>query len=478
MIQNKLLLIFLVIISSFQTKAQDANYWQSDYGPGGFLTPGAVVSYNKDSGVMFYNPALLAYANKSAASISGNIYQYQSTKIKDGIGTGLDLKTSGGSVIPLMASNVISLKLKKPFTIAYALINSPIMNYSVTQRKDTKQNVLNDSYSPGSEVFVGQYAEQNVLNETKGLLSIGFKVAPKFAAGITLEGQIRKQNYQFGYSSRALANDTLPVHMLVNVQENYQVSYLHVGMRFKAGFSYDPSDNHHFGLMVSSPLLRIAGSGTLQSDLIVNNLKLDTSITDYLLANTRQTGLKSKYKLPLSIAFGYTLSLERWQIYVSAEYFNKVKDYNIITPTDDNFLRIDTSLNLGGSQLIRLKDVHKSLINYSIGISHPLSDRVTGYISARTDFNYADTKLYGDNDGYPSNISDWNDYHFQIGANITKRKFNLRGGLLFTYGTTNKYMQYVNFDNPSELNVLSGVPHTTKASHFIAGFMLSYIHNL
>ena len=477
MLRVKVILILLTIYS-IHANAQDANYWQSDFCPGGFLSPGAVVSYNKDSGVLFYNPALLAYANKSAASISGNIYQYQSTKIKDAIGAGLDLKTSGGSVIPLMASNVIALKLRKPITIAYALINSPVMNYSVTQRKDTKQNVLNDSYSPGNEVFIGQYAEQNSLNVTKGLLSVGFKVAPKIAAGITIEGQIRKQDYAFAYSARALANDTLPSHMLVNVQESYLADYLNVGMRFRAGFSYEISENHHLGLTISSPLLRLAGSGSLQSDLIVNNLKMDSSFTDYLLANTRQTGLKAKYKMPLSIALGYTLDVNDWQIYLSAEYFTKVNDYNILTPNNSGFFRIDSGLNVSDPQLIRLKDVHKSLVNYSIGISHPINPRVMGYVAFRTDFNYADTKLYGDDGGYPSNISDWSDYHFQIGANVARRKFNLRGGLLLTYGSTNKYMQYVNFDNANESNLLSGVPHMTKATHFVAGLMLSYVHNL
>ncbi|MBS1948287.1 MAG: hypothetical protein JST47_11015 [Bacteroidetes bacterium] len=469
------LLTFLCIS---RTNAQDANYWLSGYGPGGFLAPGAVVSNNKDSGVMFYNPALLAYANRSAASISGNIYQFQSTKIKDGIGTGLDLKSAGGSIVPLMASNVIALKLKRPFTIAYALINTPVINYQVTQRKDTKQNVLDDSYSPGPEVFIGQYTQQNIINETKGLFSVGFKIAPKFAAGITLEGQIRRQTYFLNYSSRALANDTMPIHMLVNVQESYQVAYTHLGMRFKAGFSYDPSEKHHFGLLISSPLLHIWGRGILLSDLIVNNLKIDTGFTDYLLANTRQTGLKTKYKLPLSISFGYILDLNQWQLYVSAEYFTKIKGYNILTPANADFIRVDSGLNLGSSDLIRFKDVHKSLLNYSFGICHHFNPVLTGYFSARTDFNYADKKLYPDDDGYVSNISNWNDYHFGVGVNIGKRKFNLRTGLLLTYGVTNKYPQYINYDNPSETNVLSGVPHDTKASHFVIGWMLSYIHNL
>lgn len=72
-------------------------------------------------------------------------------------GPGLDLKSSGGNVIPQIVSNTITLKMKKPFTIAYALVHEPIMSFTGTQRKDARQNVLNDSYSPGAETFVGQY---------------------------------------------------------------------------------------------------------------------------------------------------------------------------------------------------------------------------------------------------------------------------------------------------------------------------------
>ena len=53
--------------------AQDANYWTTGYNPGGFLTPGAVIAHNRDSGVLFYNPALLAYERKNSASISGDV---------------------------------------------------------------------------------------------------------------------------------------------------------------------------------------------------------------------------------------------------------------------------------------------------------------------------------------------------------------------------------------------------------------------
>ncbi len=54
----------------------------------------------------------------------------------------------------------------------------------------------------------------------------------------------------------------------------------------------------------------------------------------------------------------------------------------------------------------------------------------------------------------------------------------MRIGLLFSHGATNKYPQEINFDAPSENNFLPGNTESVKATHFSAGVMLSYIHNL
>jgi hypothetical protein len=54
-------LIFLIAnVIVLGAHAQDANYWTSNYGVGGYLNPGATIANNGDSGVLFYNPALLA----------------------------------------------------------------------------------------------------------------------------------------------------------------------------------------------------------------------------------------------------------------------------------------------------------------------------------------------------------------------------------------------------------------------------------
>jgi hypothetical protein len=475
----KIPITFLCLVLFLQgVKAQDANYWSSSYNPAGFLTPGAVIAFNRDSGVMFLNPALLAYSNKSSASISGSIYQYGNIKIKNGVGTGLDLKSTSASIIPQMISATISLKGKHPFTVGYALTHNPVMSYQATQQRDARFNVLDDSYSPGNEIILGQYKGLNSINETSGIISGGFKISDHFALGISAEGQLRKQSLNSDFSSRALFNissNSISLPPVANAEESYLASYFHAGIRFKAGLSYDV-DRSHLGLTVSSPLLHVAGNASILSDDVANNIGSGSSALN-LLANTRQDKLKSTYKMPLSIGFGYACDYKNGQIYFAAEYFNKVNEYNLITPRDESFIRGDVP-DLSTSSSLKLKDVRKSVFNFGVGASYLLQPDVNGFLSLHTDFNYADNALYKNDDGHAYNTAYYNIYHCQLGANLKKRKFNFRTGLLLSYGTTNKYMQYVNFDNPNENNTLAGDPINTKASQFSVGLVLSYIHNL
>ena len=472
------LLIFLLSATS-PCRAQDANYWSSNYGPGGFLTPGATLSNNRDSGLFFFNPALLGYSTHSSAAVSGTIYQYRATNIRNGVGQGLDLKSSGGSVIPQMVSSNISLKLKgRPVTIAYALIHEPTMSFQTTQRRDARFQVLSDAYSPGPEYFLGQYAQSNNIDLTTGVLSVGTLLTPKLAVGFSIEGNIRKQVYNGSYSARALINagtDTL-FRPIASSEETYQVNYTHFGLRFKGGIAYDIDEQNHIGLTISSPMVHLGGSGTLVSDNQVNNLHLDTLFNFYLLASTRQTGLTPRYKMPVSFALGYTWHADKMELYFSSEYFFRIKTYNIITPRNDYFIRPDTANNAATSDLLKFVDGRTAIFNLAAGMSYNFTPVVTGYFGVRTDFTY----YSADNlkDGNQSMISQWDQYHSQIGVNVKRRKFNLRAGLLLTYGHTNKYEQPVNFDNPNEENLLLGDAHATKAGVWSAGLLLSYLHNL
>jgi hypothetical protein len=102
----------------------------------------------------------------------------------------------------------------------------------------------------------------------------------------------------------------------------------------------------------------------------------------------------------------------------------------------------------------------------------------TAYLFVRTDFTYYDANKFSDDLGYLANTATWNQYHLQVSANLKKRKFNLRTGLILTYGSANNFEQAVSYDNAHEQNLILGLPHKTKANHILVGLMLSFVHNL
>jgi len=129
---------------------KESNYWSSAYGPGGFFVPGATIAQNGDSGVLFYNPALLAYNKKNASNISGSVYNYNLLKVTNGAGQGLDLRHQFTNIMPVIASNTIYLKLKKPISIAYAILYTPVFQFNASQRRNEQVNVFYDPYNPGN----------------------------------------------------------------------------------------------------------------------------------------------------------------------------------------------------------------------------------------------------------------------------------------------------------------------------------------
>lgn len=478
------LICFLTAFPHARLFAQDANYWHSSFGPGGLLTPGATIVNDRDSGLYYYNPALTALHPKNSVSISTSLYQLNSYNIRDGVGAGENLKSSGLQIIPVMVSGNIFFKGKKTITLGYSLVHDPVSNYKVTQRQDKKMNVLDDSYSPGDEDFVGQYTAHNNVSNTLGSGSLGIKLNDNWAIGIIAEAQLRSQDYLEQYSSRALINSTDTQNLLpmTNVESSYQISYWNVGLQFKFGTSYE-NGPHHLGLLISTPRVNVKGNATITNDLIINDLHPvpGTALLLNVLGNGRQTGLPVLYKDPFSIALGYGLDFGQGGIFVTGEYFAKVGRYNIVSPQNTTFVRPSTEANNSlTNELMQFNEQRKSVTNFSIGIKRELTPVLVGYASLRTDFNYDDNGVTVNSEfnGHHPNITNWNTYHGQFGFNVRRRKGNLHAGLLLSYGATNSFVQPLYFDTPNEDNQLQGNIRTTTAKYFSAGLLLGYIFNL
>ncbi|QJB37415.1 hypothetical protein HF324_05930 [Chitinophaga oryzae] len=479
MLQNRtwrsglLCLIFLPLTRLAQ--AQDANYWSGNFGAGGFFSPGAVVANNKDSGVLFYNPALQPLSGKNAISVSGMIYQVESINIKNGAGTGKNLHSLISASVPQMLTGTVKVGRRKPVFLAYALTHNAVINYNVTQQQDARMNVLNDSYSPGPEYYLGQYNLQNITRDASALISTGFRLDRHWAIGFMAEGQSRSQHYSENFLSRALVNSNQPTLPITSNEGKYQVDYTHFGFKLRAGLSYE-TGKHHLGLLLSSPLIHAWGRGRLLSDNAISNVHFIVDEPLNLLASTRQTKLDTRYKTPLSVAAGYAYDYSKGQFYVAAEYFLKVKEYTILAPTSDLFVRPDTGNSIiRASELLKMREARKAVFNVAVGVSYRIKPQLTGFCSLRTDFNYGE-RTY--TDGTAPNTATWDNYYCQLGVNIKRSKYNLRTGLFLGYGRTGSYEQFINFDHPQENNLLTGERGMVPASRMTAAVMVAFIHNL
>lgn len=469
------------LLLAMYVRAQDAQYWQNGYQPGGLITPGAVIASDNDSGFFYYNPAIMALHPKTSVTASANIYQYRSLKVKNGVGTGLDLRGRSMRIVPQLVSGTILLNRNNGLSVGYALVTQPLMNFQTTQRQDKQMNVLNDSYSPGNEFYVGQYAAHNHSSRTMASLAAAVKVSERLAIGFTAEGQLYNQDFAESYSSRALINvDTdFITQPVTSVQSSYEITYWHVGLRLKAGLAYE-AGRHHFGLLLSSPLIGIRGRAILNSDLLISNLiQPGTAYTLNALANGRQAALPVSYKMPLSIALGYTYDYGRGQLYAAAEHYLNLNTYNIITPRNESFIRPDTGSNNQATQeLLQFREERSSVTNFALGFSYAVQKSTMLYLSLSTDLTFVpDDRSDPDYRGQDPYTLSWNAYNVQLGGSFRRQRFHMRAGLLLSYGQNSRYLRPVDFDHPSDENFMLGNPVRTTARFFSAGLMLSYIHN-
>lgn len=471
------IIIFTSLVPAM-LRGQDTHYWGSHYGTAGFFLPGSVVAYNGDSSVLFYNPALLVHSNGPRISANANIYYLEKINRQNGAGTNRDLRSSTSGSLPQLISGNFRLKGKPGVNIAYGIISNNPIDFQATQRRDEAFNVLNDSYSPGNEFYVGQFIEQNTVKDFTGLAGIGFSITHRLSAGFYIEGTNRKQKYEINYLSRVLVNPPASdTFSLVSTDFDYFVSYSHQSIKLKAGFAWD-GENDHLGLLIQTPNWGVGGTGTIVADEVINNMPIGSTVRLSLLANTRQQDLKVKWKNPLSIALGYTRQLHKTILYGAVEYFARVKAYNIITPRPEAFIRPDTgNTNQSTQVLLQLRDARRAVWNVGVGGSCQLKEKMTVYFAFRTDNSYRSNKLLTDEDGIVPDISTWNIWHWQAGLNLKKAKYNMRVGLYLSHGHDKNYTQAINFDNPSESNFLLGDAQTYPAKYFSTGLMLSYLHN-
>jgi hypothetical protein len=106
----KFFFIPLLLISCYNSIAQDTHYWALQFGTRSSLMGGAVVGRVKDNSAIFYNPACLSFIDTSSITINADLYQLEKTKIENALGNQKDFNNNNFKNLPFLISGLIPTK--------------------------------------------------------------------------------------------------------------------------------------------------------------------------------------------------------------------------------------------------------------------------------------------------------------------------------------------------------------------------------
>ncbi len=484
----RLVTTILLLFIFGQSIGQDTHYWTYRYGTRAVLMGGSAVGGLEDNSSVIYNPALLSLVKSTSVSINSNVYQVVNITVKDGAGAGQDVTSNQFSAVPVTVSGLIKKKKISRWTLGYAIIVPTEFTFKASAREEGLKDIdqlLNGVQSPGPEDYVGQFSINTRLSENQGAFAVAFKINDHWSIGLTNQFIYRSHNYAKNELSRMVLNNAGTT--LVSTSESQSIEYANLRYVPKIGFAY-ASGNWSVGLAINLPSLNITGSGTIARDVAANNLNIQTDFTKAripfnLAVNDRQTKLSTTYKSPLSISAGFAYKSDKTIIAASAEWFDNVALYNIMSPVGDPFKR-PASVTVDSQKFLELNASNKSVTNFAIGIEHELNEKVSISTGFRTNNSFYDrvfddritdrNKKNVNNNPLNLDISSWNMYHVVIGGTFKKERKDLSIGINFSWADEGAIKQFANFEKPTEQTFLLGQRVSTTASMFAYGIVLGY----
>mgnify|MGYP006283677113 CR=1 FL=1 len=448
---------FLLLFLSVEGLGQDNHYWSQQFGARASARSGAFVAGVDNNSAVFYNPAAIAFIEQASLSVNATLYKAQRTFIRNGIGDDLNLRSMSYNYYPQLISGMIKMKKQSKFSFAYILMT----RHTSDIRFNTRLNELYDAVPSveGMENFIGAFEYSNSFSEQWGGLGMAYRISESVSVGITPFVSYRYQAYRFSVYSRAIP--VVDSSYYVGSFNNYDdILFVNWKMILKAGLNIR-KENWSFGLTFTSPSINLYGDCDVQREVSVNNLGLGDpgGSTFNFLAIDRQPYLPIHMKSPWSVAFGMEHHKDATRIELSGEYFSRLKPYKMIKAEALPFVyptQIFDEINLGELEFLSVYNYADPVFNIALAVEHQINPKLTYIGSFSTDFSmHRDDESFEE---YAMSGGDWNLYHFASGISVTREKSRFTASLMYYFGFEKNISQLVNFSDPTEENLLLGIP--------------------
>ncbi|MEM9675039.1 MAG: hypothetical protein AAF992_20770 [Bacteroidota bacterium] len=466
-------LLFFFLSMPFLAGAQDTHYWTQQYGTRSALMGGAVVAGASDNSTVYYNPGGLGFIDETTLSVNANLYRIENIQIENAIGQRADFRSSSFGSVPILVGGMFNVK-SQDWKVGYSLIAPVDFRFQGNARVDGDFLLVDDSESPGREAVVGEADKTSELSEVTAAIGVGRRLNEYWSVGLTSLFNLRSLEYQRQLLVHMILNDAPQTP--VNTTFLQYAKYFNVRYAAKVGVSYQ-RNQWAAGLTLTSPSLNVMGSGTLSSDITVQNLRLEETGRVDGFANDRQEKLKTNVKSPFTIAGGVQYRFARSLLAFSAQYFGSVDPYAIIQAEEAAFVRYgEVGSNLGSQDLLIIRGGARSVLNAVLGYERNLNEQLTMNLSFRNDMSYLDPSLV-EEQGFTTNISSWDIYHLTGGVTIHRNRSSMSLGLLLSNGSNGEHTETGSINNANEADLIRGVTKITRARYTSVGLLLGFTFN-
>ncbi len=454
-----LLPLLTLLVSAAQ--AQDAHYWDSQYGTRSQLLGGIVVGAPNDLSTTFYNPAWLALENKPSVLLTTKTFEAYNLKVEHGFGDGTapsstQITPSPGFFGVQFSDNTEENEL----SIAFSYLQRVKFDYNAAGVR------VDENPAPpaeGNYWFSGEAYKISSVSEYWSGVTFAKRIGDHTYAGITPFGALRSQNMRTQISAKGMNSDEDFSHV-------YSMDYAdfwHVRMLLKAGLAFDYSPLT-FGVTLTTPSVALFGSGQTYHDASLSGVDAfdPAGLPDSYLAANHQPDLTSTYKSPFSVAIGTAYQLGDTRLYFSLEWFNTVGKYDIMSP-----LSYPSQSHPNSIYTYDISSSTRSIVNWGLAASHNFSSRVAIYMSF-----WVDKSNLNPGDDPNLMMAFWDLVHTNLGASFEFMNIEFTSGLGFSHGsgTTQKYPSY----NIGDEQDLEGYFPPTKVTFnrlkFLIGFNLPF----
>jgi hypothetical protein len=430
---KRILYALLLSLCFLGLMAQDGHYWTQQYGTRSMLLSGSVIGGVEDLGAVYYNPGRLSQIENPAFLISADVYEFNRLKINDAFGNNQSASQQDIKGVPSLAAGTFKIPFLKNHSFAWAILVRGSSNLSFSYSDEIYDDVLEEF--PGKEDFGGETSvSQKVLDQWTGF-TWSYSITERLSLGVS--GFLSLYDASKGVKLHLSAYSD-SVSRLATYYFNRNVGFEQYSLLGKLGVSYN-AKGYVLGLTVLAPKVYLRGKGNY-------NYKEEYSSTEFINEPDRKTsnsqsGIKTNHKSPWAVGVGLTIPIRQNRIHLSSEWFSAVPKYTIMNISDH------ISQSSGDTIRLRVVDEFESVINIGLGLEYYINEKISGYLSASTDFSAVTSNLsrFLENTSEVNNstfVADF--YHFGGGVVFHFKGADITLGATYT-GAKQDFARPVNF---------------------------------